>query len=221
MKKFHITFALFVALTLAGCSDSEDSENSQNGNTEQKAKEQEQKESSATYTLSFDENYPFEAEYYDFENGKQIRPSEFTDQTNGNTYYYEEANVNARTPITQTLQQTLEESPYSYKNYVYLSDSLSRSVKTFIFDHYNTKSDGSGTNYRAGDTIILTSDTTLYCFYEEEASDSVLDFSKCTSYSLKIGESVSFSKYINDVTEIYIDANYSSYDSAIADYSSK
>lgn len=70
MKKFHITFALFVALTLAGCSDSEDSENSQNGNTEQKAKEQEQKESSATYTLSFDENYPFEAEYYDFENGK-------------------------------------------------------------------------------------------------------------------------------------------------------
>lgn len=168
------------------------------------------------YTLSFDANYPFDSNSTYEENTGWSYASEFTE--NGNTYFYEISNTNTEQEAITGSTIKLEVSPYKYEKHVKLDANTSRSVKTYIFNHYNTKKDDSGSSYNAGENITLASDTVLYCFYAEENSDdSVLDFSNVTSYSLKIGETVTLSKYINDVTEIYIDQNLYDFDSNVAE----
>jgi len=198
---------LAAAILFASCANDGDSGNGDNANPNQ----------DVTHTLSFDANYPFEEEYYNFEKGEIVYPSEFTE--NGNTYYYDESYYGRQNSIEGS-SITLEASPYAYSKLVRLDSNSFRRVKNFIFSYYNTKADGTGDSYRAGDRVTLSGDTTLYCFYEEEAANSVLDFSKCSSYSLKVGETVNFSNYINDVTEFYFDSNMSNFDSSVVEISS-
>lgn len=105
-----------------------------------------------------------------------------------------------------------ESAPSSFKaeegTYMTLPDftgELTRYVSSekegdYPFEKWNTKSDGSGDSYVAGDSFQVTQNVTLYAFYSSEKKGSgssggapdgdYLDLSTTSEYSMKIGEKI-------------------------------
>ena len=209
MKKLLFVLAALAAIMFVGCASPAGSSdvpaetsttNSGNGNGNSG--------SSTTYTLSFNENYPFDDSWGNDNEGNWNPLSLYTDTTSGRKYYFSADNNTQNSVDGSTV--TLEESPFSYGKYVVLgfdnnnSVRSSRQVKSYIFDHYNTKADDTGTSYNSGSSINLSSDTVLYVFYKEKIEDWV-DFSEKTTLTMKVGETIRYKPFLSDdITDIEI-----------------
>lgn len=216
MKKIAILMML-AALIFAGCASDGDSGSSTGGNTNEKGNTGNNTNSNPTgnndtnteYTLSFDKNFPYEnIKNPNYSSYKYTAKSPSFSE-NGNTYFYElESSTDSEQQSKKGSTIELGKSPYAYYKCVVLGEETedytpNRRIKTFEFDHYNTKADDSGTSYKTGDNITLTSDTILYCFYSA-AENAALDFTVTTQYSMKVGETIEIANYFNDVYETYI-----------------
>ena len=222
MKKIAILMML-AALLFAGCANDGDSGNDAGGNTgnttgnsgnnsgsNSTGNDNGDTNTNTEYTLSFDKNFPYEnIKSPNYSSYKYTAKSpQFTE--NGNKYFYElESSTDSEQPSKKGSTIELEKSPYAYYKCIVLGEEVddftpNRRTKTYDFDHYNTKADDSGTSYKTGDKITLTSDTTLYCFYAASAENTALDFSVTRQYSMKVGETVEIARYFNDIYEIYI-----------------
>lgn len=213
MKKIILILSTFTALLLASCASPAGSSDDPTG-TGTNTNETGGSTGGVTatkYTLSFNANYPFD-DTVTFNNGEAVYASAFSEK--GNKYWFEKVTVPEQTSVTAS-SYTLSASPYKYVKNVE-TDGSYRTCQTYNFSYYNTKANGTGTSYSAGQTIYLTQDTTLYVFYSPE-SDSNVDISNVHTYNLKVGESVTFSQYYNDNIELYIDVNLGNFDSSIVD----
>ena len=103
----------------------------------------------------------------------------------------------ATTSYTVTYNKVNEDATLSKS-----SDTVS-STKTFTFSHWNTRSDGTGTNYLPGQSFkIPASDTYLYAIYTEYISGSTtLPTGSLTQYTLS-----GFSESLEDI--IYVSNPY-------------
>ena len=218
MKKIAILIML-AALIFAGCASDGDSDNVVSGDTNGNENTGNNGKSNSTengdsytdteYILTFDKNFPYEnIKNLDDSSYKYTAKSpSFSEK--GNTYFYElESSTDSEQQSKKGSTIKLEKSPYVFYKCVILGEETedytpNRRIKTFEFDHYNTKADDSGTSYKAGDNITLTSDAILYCFYSA-VENAALDFTVTTQYSMKVGETVEIENYFNDVYETYI-----------------
>ncbi|MCR5252599.1 MAG: hypothetical protein K6C98_02665 [Treponema sp.] len=187
MKKTLLAFTTIVALLFASCSNSAGSSNddpaeetgnntniglsSDNSNDTPKITDDNSNEKTLLYTLSFDANYPFATGVRKDENNNYVYNSTFLD-SDGKEYYYMEGGTVAddcdeQASITSENCIVLEASPFTYSKWCYFNSKHKTSVFVagYKFSHYNTNPDDTGTSYYEGDTITLTQDTTLYCFY--------------------------------------------------------
>lgn len=95
------------------------------------------------------------------------------------------------------------------------------SGETFIcnynFSSWNTKADGSGSSYNAGDSFTLNENITFYAQYKASSSDdsgnddsessSFLDIATTTQYSMKVGETIKLKSSWNEECYYEIDEN--------------
>lgn len=207
MKKIAILMML-AALLFAGCANDGDSSNDAGGNTNNTNGNSGNNSSSNStgngnddtntqYTLSFDKNTPQDtSDYYWF------AAQNYAEEIQGSNY-----NPNASDSFPSNVTATSEQeiilpiiSYYFYKvdkvtSSIIDYDNQNRAAYEWHFIHWNTKADGTGTSYNAGDKIKLTDNLTLYAIYQnpDDSSDSdtnILDISTTTTFSMKVGESV-------------------------------
>lgn len=212
MKK--IKFAVVLALVLfsfIGCSSDSDENNNgtQQTNPDQNNPNQNEQPNTPTdYTLSFDENYPVP-----FTNFFDVTIEEPADRNY--CYSYTEQSPYLRLEQKNIIGSSivLEASPYSYSKYVIwgiteISQGYhtchTRIIEQYDFAYYNTKADGTGSTYYEGDTITLSEDTTLYCFYQKKENNRI-DFSKTKNIKMKVGEKIEVSDYTDEINHTYID----------------
>ncbi len=151
------------------------------------------------YTLRFEKNTPQDTSDYYWLSSQQL-----AEEIQGSNY---NPNVIGSFPsnVTATKQQEIILPIISY--YFYKVDRATskkigydpydESAGNYNFVRWNTKADGTGTSYKSGDRIKLTANLTLYAIYQNpsESSDSgsgtsILDICTTTSFSMKVGESV-------------------------------
>lgn len=75
--------------------------------------------------------------------------------------------ANTSTSYTVTYNKDADDATISKS-----SDTCTRTT-TYTFSKWNTKADGTGTNYNAGNSITLTGNVTLYAIYTSSTSGSV------------------------------------------------
>lgn len=208
MKKTNLIMGILGALIFASCAspagsstDDAIATGANNGNNGSG-----NSANQASYTLSFDVNYPFDAsQTYDISTGKTIYASEYTE--NDKTFYYEPS-VNGTLANKTGRSITLEQNNFGYDFMLKENDSSSRYILSYKFDHYNTAKDDTGTSYKAGETINLSGDIKLYLFYDLSKDwNEGLDFSKTQFYSMKVGETVKIANYFDYTNEVYVDTN--------------
>ena len=94
-------------------------------------------------------------------------------------------------------------SPYAKDSEVTVLPKGDLSRTGYTFKGWNTKSDGSGTSYKAGDTFKITANTTLYAQWEKD-SDSFGggwtwggSSTSTSSEKLKVEETLTHTAYLN------------------------
>lgn len=170
MKKTAITIAALVAATLfMSCSDGGSS-----GSNDSSENQNPSAEEKTYLTAKFDLNLPDSNETFEYGYSNNEKISDIIKETG--------------TSITL---------PFTKCYYSKWSGN------TFICDYnfagWNTKPDGRGTSYNAGDSFTLNEDITFYAQYkssleEDKKEDSengdFLDIVTTTEYSMKVGETV-------------------------------
>ena len=199
MKKTLITLSAIAALLLASCStaagssgddSAEEVKPAENNELTDNTKKDTDNEATNTdteaepelYTLTI-VNVPFELlATYNEEDGRWYSNSNF--EMNGKIYtrIFCSSQVKKETKI-KTKSYVLPDLPYSYQLNVFSDQTKTYDVAKvdvvadYKFNHYTTKLANNGfydigISYYPGDTIELTKDTTLYCFYREVIEDN-------------------------------------------------
>ncbi|MDV0445823.1 hypothetical protein MmiAt1_14200 [Methanimicrococcus sp. At1] len=86
--------------------------------------------------------------------------------TEDNGPYYVEYDGNGYTGFD--IPEDLDD--YVYKEKVIVKSSHGMDYEGYTFKNWNTKADGTGTSYKAGDTFRITEDTTLYAQWHKAES---------------------------------------------------
>ena len=73
------------------------------------------------------------------------------------------------------------DSPYNKASAVTVLANTFTPITGKTFVEWNTKADGTGTSYNAGDTFLITADTTLYAIWEDEYIPIGDSYTKVTS----------------------------------------
>lgn len=172
MKRLFVVLGIAAVLCgFAGCSSGDSSEESA----------QSQASANTEYTLTFNLNIPKRSDEYKI----TISENEKIPSMKGTSFE----------------RLTLPSSSCSYL--ITLDSGLSTQFCTEgKFSKWNTKRNGEGQDYEAGSEIILQQDLTLYAVYSENTdvqiySEDGLDFSKNTTYKMKVGETVFVRGIIN------------------------
>lgn len=177
--KFVIVSILCTASLFIGC------QNPSNDSTSEIATGGSEEKTPTKYVLSFDFNVPQDTDdyYWDCKYGFEQTPK-------SQTAYSGEKLV-----LPSIMRAYFKTSKTT--GYIIDYDSSDESAWLWTFIHWNTKSDGTGTSYNAGDSITLTEDLMLYAIYRnpngsdtDNKDTNILDMYKTTEFSMKVGQSV-------------------------------